>query len=162
MPTFPLVASCFARNAITARASATTPSWSSLPIMSRAWSWSAGCRRSARGSRGERHEPGQRRPPRHVLDVPVEAAVLVHDDDRRQLAGRGGGQGQVALDLPRRARDGDALARTRPSSAGIIAALALFASSSGKAAAAAAVPPASSASRCMNTRRSRPRWVNSS
>ena len=49
-------------------------------------------------------------PARHVFDIGIEAAVLVHDQDGRQFSGRIRGPHQIALDasvaLRRRHRDG--------------------------------------------------------
>jgi hypothetical protein len=57
----------------------------------------------------QRDEAFQRQAPGDVADVGVEAAVLVHDDDGRQLGGRPGGLRQIALHLARTARIGDVL-----------------------------------------------------
>ena len=59
--------------------------------------------------RGKRHEAFQRDPPCHILDVRVEAAVLVDDDHRSELAAAVGRLHQIALHVAAGARPGDIL-----------------------------------------------------
>ena len=49
---------------------------------------------------GERQEPLDRQPPRDILDVRVQPAILVDDEDRRELRVLGLRAGEEALDLP--------------------------------------------------------------
>ena len=55
--------------------------------------------------RGERDEALERRAPRHVLDMGIEAAVLVDHDDARQLAAGVRRAREIGLHLAARARD---------------------------------------------------------
>ena len=60
--------------------------------------------------RRERQKAFERHAPRHVLDVRIEPAVLVHHDDRRQRPGGIGRPHQIAAHrLPFGARPGDRL-----------------------------------------------------
>jgi hypothetical protein len=45
------------------------------------------------------HEACHRQPSRDVLDVGIEAAILVNHDDRGELAARRGGPHQIAVDM---------------------------------------------------------------
>ena len=108
-PTLPFVSRARVEECHGRRAIGDASAGSSVPIISRALSSSAGVPPAGdRKSTASARKPSSAIAARHVLDVRVEAAVLVHDDD--------GGEflplprlGEIALEPRRAARDVDHL-----------------------------------------------------
>ena len=86
----------------TPRDRATTSSGFSWPIRSRALSSSAGVPPNARQIIGcQGHKAFKRHAPSDVLDMRIEPAILVDDDDGRKLPSRPSGSHQMARDARR-------------------------------------------------------------